>query len=276
MTNLHTTLIISVYKDIAALAYILEALTRQTYKNFDVIVSEDGDSPEMRHFISGIHYPFKITHLSQPDIGWRKNKALNQSLLNTTGEYLVFIDGDCIPHSRFLETHSTLAQKNTVLSGKRVHIGQTIKNMIDNKTISLSDLESLSFYLKNIHKLSDSRSLEDALYVKPNSFIEKSLIRKISKIRGILGCNFSCFKQDILNINGFDEDYQAPNFGEDTDLQWRFEKIGVKLKSVRNTAILYHFRHPIRKDGFEQNKELMKKKIAKGEYFTPNGISKYL
>ncbi len=46
-----TTVIISVYKDVKALAIILSALQRQTYSNFDIIISEDGECLEMKESI---------------------------------------------------------------------------------------------------------------------------------------------------------------------------------------------------------------------------------
>ncbi len=208
-------------------------------------------------------------------MGWRKNKALNRSVVNAKGDYLIFIDGDCIPHSKFVETHIALAHHKVVLSGRRCDIGGNLITKLKDNVISVKELESLSFYFFNVRNLmKGSRALEDVIYIKPNSLISQYILPRISKIRGILGCNFSCFKQDLLDINGFDEDYTEANFGEDTDLEWRFEKIGISIKSVRNMAILYHLRHPLNKTHFEKNRAIMFEKIKNGEHFCKNGIIK--
>ena len=48
------SLIIAVYNDLEALGLILDALKTQTYKNFEVIIAEDGNSSEMKEFISKV------------------------------------------------------------------------------------------------------------------------------------------------------------------------------------------------------------------------------
>ena len=52
-----TTIIISVYQDVQALSLILSALQRQTYQNFEIIISEDGESPIMKNYTTTLqHY----------------------------------------------------------------------------------------------------------------------------------------------------------------------------------------------------------------------------
>ena len=67
------TLIISVYKNTAALRAILDSLQQQTEQDFEIIISEDGEDTAMAAFIAG--YPFRqpVQHLTQPDQGWRKD-----------------------------------------------------------------------------------------------------------------------------------------------------------------------------------------------------------
>lgn len=42
-------------------------------------------------------------------------------------------------------------------------------------------------------------------------------------------------------INGLDEDYGG--LAEDTDLEWRFKALGLKIKSARFTANVFHLYH---------------------------------
>ena len=67
-----SSLIISVYKNTADLKVVLDGLSFQTDQGFEIIVSEDGESPEMSEFVAS--YPFKndYQHLTQPDVGWKK------------------------------------------------------------------------------------------------------------------------------------------------------------------------------------------------------------
>ena len=61
----------------------------------------------------------------------------------------------------------------------------------------------------------------------------------------MLGSNFSVMKRDMLAVNGFDELYEGPGCGEDSDLFVRLTRAGVRGKSLRNLGILYHLYHPL-------------------------------
>lgn len=99
------SLIIAIYRDIEALSVIIEALKKQTYTNFEVIIAEDGNSKEVKEFISTIEN-LDIKHTTQEDIGIRKSRSVNNGILASSGEYLIFIDGDCVPYSTFVESTS--------------------------------------------------------------------------------------------------------------------------------------------------------------------------
>src|SRR5689334_10023098 len=89
--HMKVSLIISVYKDVESLKTILEALRFQTHREFEIVVSEDGEWPAMKQFLQGYEHPNPILHLTQPDVGWRKNQALNNAIRKSSGEYLIFI-----------------------------------------------------------------------------------------------------------------------------------------------------------------------------------------
>ncbi|MFY9081353.1 glycosyltransferase, partial [Aliarcobacter butzleri] len=116
------SIIISVYKDTDSLDLILESLCNQTIIPDEIIISEDGNSIEMSDYVKVAKEKYKkldINHLFQEDIGWRKNIALNRAIVASKYEYLIFIDGDCVPYSTFIEGHISNAQRKIVLCGKR-------------------------------------------------------------------------------------------------------------------------------------------------------------
>ena len=124
MENYKVSLIAAVYKDIEALDLIIKALLKQTYKNFEFIVAEDGQSTEVRDYLSTVENVFfDIVHTTQEDVGLRKSKSQNNAIRASSGEYLIFIDGDCIPYSTFIEYHVALAEEGYFLGGKRVNLG---------------------------------------------------------------------------------------------------------------------------------------------------------
>jgi hypothetical protein len=84
-----------------------------------------------------------------------------------------------------------------------------------------------------------SLRVEDGIRM-PSRLLRTVLLRNV---RGMLGSNFSVAKSDLVAINGFDELYDGPGCGEDSDVQYRLSLIGVTGKSLRNLAILYHIWH---------------------------------
>jgi hypothetical protein len=92
------------------------------------------------------------------------------------------------------------------------------------------------------------------------------------KKRGILGCNFSIHKKDLLNINGFDERYEAPSIGEDSDIQFRLELTGVQIKSLNNIAVQYHLYHKLQERP-QKNLDLFQEVKKMRLSFTPFGIN---
>lgn len=268
------SLIVAVYQNIKALELIITSLKKQTYNNFELIVAEDGSSSLVRDYLATLkHLNFKIIHTTQDDIGLRKARSQNNGILASTAEYLIFIDGDCIPYSTFIEAHVLLSEKNTILSGRRVNLNQQITTKILNNTISLNKIEKN--YLKYFSLMFDkSVKYEQGIYLNPNKFLYKFLLKNKKRNLNILGCNFSCFKKDFLDINGFDEGYGGTALSDDTDLDWRFQENGLKLKSCKNAANVFHLWHKVHDRGNpEKEIKLMKLNKKKNIFICKKGLN---
>lgn len=268
------SLIIAVYKNIPALDLILRGLQNQSFKDFEVIVAEDNDGVEMKIFIENAReqFFFPIKHISQPDNCFQKDKALNKSVAVAAADYLVFIDGDCIPHRHFLKAHFENRTEGYALFGRRVMLSEKLTNRLlviaRNEANSEFNDQNLTF---NIFTLIITRCKRiDCTFYLP------FLKNKIQNTTAIWGCNWSIHKKHILDVNGFDEDYIKPGYGEDTDIEWRLFKTGIQLKKIKNKAIQYHLHHKENYADTLENEKLMLKKQAAGKFFCENGLSKYL
>ncbi|BAK71364.1 glycosyltransferase [Aliarcobacter butzleri] len=270
------SIIISVYKDTDSLDLILESLCNQTIIPDEIIISEDGNSIEMSDYVKVAKEKYKkldINHLFQEDIGWRKNIALNRAIIASKYEYLIFIDGDCVPFDDFIENHLGQATKRIVLAGKRVELGENITREIRSKKLTVSKLTN-NYWLYVIKLINDkTRHLEDILHISYKSFLSPYIKKEVNYI---IGCNWSAFKEDILEINGFDETYTLPSVGEDVDLGWRFRGLGIELKSCRYNANLVHLYHKKRFDSSQGiiNNAILKKNFDENKFFCDNGIRK--
>ncbi len=176
------SLIIAVYKDVEALELIIESLKNQTYKNFEVIIAEDGQNKEMEKFIKSIK-ELDIKHITQEDIGVRKSKSQNNGIKNSSGEYLIFIDGDCILYSDFIENHLRLASSLCIISGRRVNLGQKYSSLLRNKTITPLWLEKnfIKKYFDIAKDAKEEKHTEEGFKIKPFSFLHKILHLKYKK-----------------------------------------------------------------------------------------------
>ena len=269
---MEVSLIISVYKDVSSLRTVLEGLKFQRYRNFQIVVSEDGESVEMRNFLGSYQYENPILHLTQPDVGWRKNQALNRAIQRSKGDYLIFIDGDCVLHHSFIENHVRFSGRKKILAGKRVKLGPEFSTLFKEQIHDLPGLEKKVEKEKSAMRKDGAKFYEEAFYINPDGLL--SFIPKLRKMHQLKGCNMSFYREDIEAINGFDEDYQLPAIGEDIDLTWRFKGMGYPLVSLRNLAVQYHLHHRENWTDQSVNLQLMEKKMGLKEYVCRNGLKK--
>ncbi|MGB3962681.1 MAG: glycosyltransferase [Sulfurimonas sp.] len=236
------SVIIAVYKDIEALNLIIEALKTQTYKNFEVIVAEDNDALQMKAYVESIQ-DLDVKHTFQEDIGVRKSRSQNNGILKASGEYLIFLDGDIIPYSTFVAGHVALAQRGRVLAGRRVNLNAALSTKFREDSLTPYTLEK--WYLCVGFSLMFDRNarFERGIYINPNSFIYKKFIGNRKRNTSLIGCNFSCFRDDMMAINGFDESYGESSLPDDMDLDWRFRAYGLELVSCKNVANTFHLFH---------------------------------
>jgi len=269
------SVIISVYNHFEWLRLILDALNMQSVKGFEIVIADDGSSLEVcgkiRDYIDS-HPDLRIIHSWHEDYGWRKNMALNAAVRESEGEYLIFIDGDCIPHNRFVEDHINLAMRGRVVAGRRVDLPKKMSDRIEN-TVVLP--ENYSKEIRNGILKSLFTSFSESFRVL------KRLIRfpiKNGKVfgmkrGGILGCNFSLFRDDFYEVNGFDERYKAPGTGEDTDMDLRLSNAGIYPVKVSRAALMYHRNHPRLSMDSIENQEILLLNRENNVTATPCGIN---
>src|SRR5690606_30189937 len=186
------------------------------------------------------------------------------------GDYLIFIDGDCVLHSRFIQHHVQLANPPHILAGKRIKLGPHFSNELQHTAVTTFQ-HRIPMRIRQLRKVG-AQFIEEAIYLPLNP-LSGAIIRKLG-ISSIKGCNFSCFKDAMLAINGFDEDYVRPAVGEDIDLVWRFRGMGYKIVSVKHFAVQYHLYHAESWNSQEENMNMLRQKQSSRQYRCLNGIEK--
>lgn len=268
------SVVISVYRKVRELEVILTALTKQSYLKFDVIIADDGSGKVMKDFIDEFRKicNYEIIFITQEDIGFRKNKILNDAIRISNSQYIIFLDGDCIPHKDFVKAHLENSEENTLLVGRRVHLSEDLSKLINNDFILSGNLSGLPFRaLTNSLKFKNSTTTSEEGIIIKNKLVRNMLSRENNRL---VGCNFSVQKDLLIKINGFDENYTGAGIGEDTDIEYRLRLINVKFKSVRNLAVVFHIYHPKTKENNTNFDYFHNHVKTKNNFFCENGIIK--
>ncbi len=230
------SVVIACYADADIVERNLAALARQSFRDFEVIIADDGSpedyTPLLERWAGRFAYP--LQHVRHPDDGFRKTRILNRAVLVSKFDRLIFVDMDCLPHRDFVANHLRYLAPGTALAGRRVEVQRQdvpTAEQIWEHGLGLSPLRLTYLWLRGRANL-----------------IEHGLVLPVSQnigYRGILGCNFSAWKSDLERINGFNAEYTGPGW-EDTDIDCRLRVAGVRVQTLRHKIVEYHVEHPIR------------------------------
>lgn len=236
---LTTTLIVSTYNRPDALVLCLESIKRQSLLPTEVIIGDDGSTQETSEVIKSYQkdFPIPLIHVWQEDKGFRLAKARNKCIAQAQGEYIIQIDGDLILHPHFVKDHLTFAQKGCYIKGGRVNIGLKLTE----KLCTTRKYLRLHFFTPGLIRR------ENSIHCIP---IARFLAPRRKTAPG-LGCNMSFWKEDIMQINGYDEFFVGWG-GEDYDLAMRLFHLGKKKLALKFAAIGFHLWH---NDKFMTNKD---------------------
>jgi len=217
---------------------VLLGFAAQDRCDFEVVVADDGSGEDTRARIEALRPRLQvpIRHVWQPDEGFRKCEAMNRAIGETTSDYLIFTDGDCIPRADFVSTHLRLRERGRFLSG-----GYHKLPMAMSRAITADDIASQRCFdrrwLRDHGMAASHRDLK--LTAGPAA---ARLLDFISTARASWnGHNSSAFKADILAVNGFDE--RMGYGGEDREFGERLEHTGIRGKRIRYRAVVVHLDH---------------------------------
>jgi glycosyltransferase involved in cell wall biosynthesis len=224
------SLVISTFNQPQALTKVFKGVQAQTRPPDEILISDDGSDDATRHLVEAFRANsfVPVKHIWQPHDGFRKTIILNQTVLAAGGDYMVFTDGDCVPHPQFVADHAALAEKGFWVQGRRCFVKEPFVSGFEaGKTRAWQWMLSgrISGAAKGIR------------WPIP-------MIRRDTQQRGIIGCNMGFWRDDLIAVNGFDEDYTGWGTGEDSDIATRLYHLGRRRKFVYGRALTFHLNHP--------------------------------
>lgn len=257
MTKPKVSIILATYNWPEALRLSLLSLETQTENDFEVVIADDGSGPSTRELIEKHkNSSFQILHEWQEDEGFRKSKILNQAIQNAKGEYLIFLDGDCIVQPDFVEQHLKLARPGVMVTGSRILLGRKLTaQFCEVGEWSFSKLTSKAL----IYRLTGQLNKYLPLFLKlPDSSTRIYTSFKWSRIKG---CNMAAWRSDVNKIKGFDESLEGWGH-EDADFVFRLQNNGIKRKSGAWATEVFHLWHKMAdKATADKNAEIVRAKI---------------
>jgi glycosyltransferase involved in cell wall biosynthesis len=269
------SVIVPTYNRPKALKLCVMSLACQSVLPSEVLIADDGSEDETRNTVlemqKSLSDVFPITYVWQEDVGFRKPRILNETVRQSTGDYLIFIDGDCSAHRHFVRAHVEQSDPSAILSGKRVEIGRQLTEKLLEKGAVLNSL-NLELIIDSMK--GRSRKVEESFQIK-NRLLRKLMHRDKITEDGVWGCNFSLYKSLFMDINGCDEDFLDGSL-EDNDLGIRVLNQGKQVRSVRGLAIVFHLYHAsswsFESEMYQYNLKIIRKRIENRETFCKNGL----
>ena len=284
-TDALISVVVTTYNRSDALLCVLSGLTRQTDRNFEVIVADDGSLPDHQRALmsSAQAQQLHLTHVWHADVGFTASKARNRGVAASNGPYIVFLDGDCVPDVDFIAQHRRLAQSNCLVNGSRVlfspaFTSEVLKaqstssqnvtdNVAPNASIALSG-RSWTYWLQkrlqgDINKLTHLLRLPNGAYRLQSHFTWK----------GIRSCNMGMSRQDFERVDGFDESFEGWGH-EDADFVLRLHHAGVQRKNGFCATEVYHLWHQEAQRHQESgNAQKVRDRMKSGQIFSDRGYA---
>ena len=126
------SVILTTYKRENALDAVLRGLARQTDRNFEIIVADDGSDPATRNLVESraTGFDMVLKHVWHVDRGFRAGEVRNRGILASRGSYCVFLDGDCIPRPDFIAVHRDLAEPGWFVTGNRILMSRDLTERV--------------------------------------------------------------------------------------------------------------------------------------------------
>lgn len=240
--SIKMSVITATYNRPEYLRAILESLRLQTFKDFEVIISDDGGQKSAYPIVKEFEKQLDIKYIWQKDKVWRQGEARNLGIKIAYGDILFLSDDDVFYTPTCLEGHYKRQQTKD-----RIMVYGRIRRHLNLKP------EEINKYLLNKYP----EGTDDRRYK-------------------IFPKNFSVKRKEAFAINGFDRDYSGYYGYEEIDFYERLCKNGVKkVDAPECQALILEIELSKSNRNSERNKKIYIKKIQeikKGHVMCKRGL----
>jgi glycosyltransferase involved in cell wall biosynthesis len=265
--------IVTTYNRPDALALALEGYLSQKDRDFELIVADDGSTIETEKIIT--RYKDKnvinIRHVWQEDKGFRAAQIRNRAIAETSADYVIFSDGDCVPLPDFVDQHKYLAEQNWFVAGSRILLSESFTLNVLKGNIPVYNWRMNQWITARINK--DINRLSPLM-----SLPISNLLRKVTpnSWHSVMTCNMAAWKNDLIKVNGFDENYVGWGL-EDSDLVIRLLHANILRKSARFSSPILHLWHKENdRECLPENRLRLEELMQSNRFLAGKGVHQYL
>jgi len=233
------SVIVTTYNREDALDAALRALARQSDRNFEIVIADDGSRPETARVIerwqSRLRLPLK--HVRHEHAGFRGGEIRNRGIRASAGELCIFLDGDCLAPSDFVAAHRRLHEPGWFVSGNRILLSRALTD-----AVLAQGLEAETWNFAALLRQRLSGGINRLL---PTMRLPLGPLRRLNRASwfGAKTCNLAVARRDLDRVDGFDCAYVGWGL-EDSDLVVRLLHAGVRRKDGRFATGVLHLWHP--------------------------------
>lgn len=233
------SVVVSTYNQPAWLEKVLWGLAAQGDREFELVVADDGSDDATGQLLARHldHRGDPIRHIWQPHTGFGKCAILNRAIRAAGGDYLIFLDGDCLPRSDFVAVHRQGAQPGRFLSGGAFRLPLATSTAISQADIASGRAWQPAWL--RAHGVPPGLRLS-RLGAGPR--LARYLDAFTPTAATFNGGNASAWRADVVAVNGFDE--RMGHGGLDREFGARLANAGIRGLQVRHRAVVVHLDHP--------------------------------
>lgn len=221
------SVIIPSYNREKNLFHVLNSLIKQTYKEFEVIIADDGSTDNTSNLTDSFRNRLNIRYAyCGKNKGFRAARTRNIGLRKARGDLIVFLDSDIVVPSTFLAEHIKAHEKfDKLLVSSYVY---RMKTYIEDD-LGLDPPEFITKHFDN---------LDEDIKDKYNVF------ERIEPIDEgyYLDSNCLSIKAAHIRNEGFDPEFVGWGF-EDIELGYRFTRKHFKFLFIKDNCTSYHIYH---------------------------------
>jgi glycosyltransferase involved in cell wall biosynthesis len=255
------SVVITTYNRPDALESVVRACFMQNDKNFEIIIADDGSAANTRNCVERLAEgaPVPVRHVWQPDEGFRAAMARNRGTLAARGEYIIFLDGDCIPQRDFIARHRALSAPGCLVSGSRILMSERLTRRVLEENIDVGAAGPATRLLWRLRG-----DLNKTLQPLGLRWPDLGRLSAKFKWRRIKSCNLGVWRSDLERVNGFDESFVGWGY-EDSDLVLRLFHTGVRRKDGAFATEVFHLWHrEARRDQEASNRQVVLDRAGSG------------